>query len=160
MAFSRSHLAAVAAVRKEAMPTTPDYVEQVRTRRDEIRAQMLEIGDLRPGSIVERYRRCGKPNCHCASEDAEGHGPTWSLTREVAGKTITTIIPVGAVQETRKQIAEYKRFRSLAKELVQASERLCDAQLEAPEAVSQEAAKKGGSKRPSRPKSSRRSTRS
>jgi hypothetical protein len=26
-----------------------------------------------PGAVTEEYRRCGKPNCHCA--DGPGHGP-------------------------------------------------------------------------------------
>ena len=141
------------------MSPTHDRIEQLRNRRDEVRARLAEVGDLRPGSLVERYRRCGKPNCHCAGEAAQGHGPTWSLTREVSGKTVTTIIPAVAVEETRRQIAEYKRFRALAKEMVDTSEQLCDARLDA-DAASDEAAKKGGSKRTLRRKSSRRSTRS
>ena len=141
------------------MSPTHDRIEQLRNRRDEVRARLAEVGDFRPGSLVERYRRCGKPNCHCAGEAAEGHGPTWSLTREVSGKTITTIIPAAAVKETRRQIAEYKRFRALAKEMVDANEQLCDVRLDAPDAASDEAAKKGGSKRLSRRKLSRKSTR-
>jgi hypothetical protein len=134
-----------------------ERIEQLHSRREELKTQLAQVGDLRPGSLVERYRRCGKANCHCAGEGAEGHGPTWSLTREVGGKTITTIIPSAAVENTRGQIAEYKRFRSLAKELVETSERLCDAQLETPEAASQEVAKKGGSKRSLKRKSSAKS---
>jgi hypothetical protein len=78
----------------------------------------------------------------------------------VSGKTVTIIIPAVAVEETRKQIAEYKRFRALAKEMVDTSEQLCDARLDAPDAAFDEVAKKGGSKRTSRRKSLRRSTRS
>ena len=142
------------------MPMTPDRAQRLRDRRDEIKTQIVQVEDLRPGSLVERYRRCGKPTCHCAHDDATGHGPSWSLTHEVAGKTVTTVIPPAAVEKTRRQIAEYKRFRALAKDLVETSERLCDAQLDAPEAASQEAAKKGASRRPSRRKSSPRSKRS
>ena len=142
------------------MPSTPDRTQQLRDRAAQLKVQLGQVGDLRPGSLVERYRRCGKVNCHCASKGADGHGPSWSLTREVAGKTVTTVIPAAAVEQTRQQISECKRFRALAKELVETSEQLCDAQLEAPEATSQEAAKKGGSKRPSKPKSSPKSKRS
>lgn len=142
------------------MPTTPARLTQLRSRREDLKAQLAQVADLRPGSLVERYRRCGKSNCHCAGKGAEGHGPMWSLTREVAGKTVTTIIPSAAVEQTRRQIAEHRRFRGLTRELVRTSEQLCDAQLDTPEATAQEAAKKGGSKRPSRPKSSPRSKRS
>ncbi len=142
------------------MPLPPDRARQLRDRRDRLQTDLAQVGDLRPGSLVERYRRCGKSNCHCAHKDATGHGPSWSLTREVAGKTVTTIIPAGAVEQTRQQLAEYQRFRRLGKELVETSERLCDAQLLAPEAASPEAVKKRGSARPSRPQSSPRSRRS
>ena len=105
---------------------------------------------MRPGSLVERYRRCGKARCRCAREGSVGHGPIWSLTREVAGKTVTRVIPSSAVERTREQIAEHRRFRGLARELVETSEQLCDALLGAPEAASEkEAAKKGGSRRSS-----------
>lgn len=142
------------------MPTTPNKVHALEQRRAEIKAGLAAVGDLRPGSLVERYRRCGKAACHCAGKGATGHGPSWSLTREVEGKTVTRVIPAAAVSATREQLAEYRRFRGLVRELVEASDQLCDAKLEAPEAASQEAAKKGGSKKPSRRKSSPRSKRS
>ncbi len=88
----------------------PERLEQ---RRNEIRAELSSIGDLRPGSLVGRYRKCGKPNCHCATEDGGGHGPSWSLTRHVSGKTVTRIIPPIAVAQTKEQIAVYQRLRRL-----------------------------------------------
>lgn len=137
------------------MPNSTDRIEELRRRRDEIRAELCDVGDLRPGSLVERYRRCGKTRCHCAQEGSAGHGPSWSLTREVAGKTMTRVIPSDAVERTREQIVEHRRFRGLARELIETSEQLCDSLLEAPEATSEkEAAKKGGSKRSSTRRSS------
>ncbi len=50
-------------------------------------------------------------------------------------------------------------FRKQVEAYWQACERWADAQLDSPEAASQEAAKKGGSKRRSTPRSSRRSKR-
>ena len=87
--------------------------EMLRNRRNEICEELASIGDLRPGSLVARYRKCGKPNCHCAQEKGGGHGPSWSLTRKVEGKTVTKIIPPSAVPETERQIAEYRRLRKL-----------------------------------------------
>jgi hypothetical protein len=131
-------------------------------RREALKKDLAGIGDMRPGSLVGRYRKCGKPNCHCAGAGSVGHGPSWSLTREVEGKTVTKIIsPGAAVEQTRAQIAEYRRFRALTRELVEVSEKRCDAQLASGEAATEEgAAKKGGSKKPSRRKSAPRSRRS
>ena len=72
----------------------------------------------------------GKPSCHCAKKDDQGHGPSDPLTRPVAGKTVTRIIPAGpAVQRTRQQLHEYHRFRQLIQQLVAVSEDICDWQL-------------------------------
>jgi hypothetical protein len=137
----------------------PDPIRPLRDRLDELKVALADIGDLRPGSLVERYRRCGKANCHCAGEGAAGHGPSWSLTREVAGKTVTSVIPAAAVEQTRQQIAEYRRFKTLTKEVIDTSGKLCEAQLSQPEAASKEAAKKRASKLPSKPRLSRKSKR-
>jgi hypothetical protein len=142
------------------MPSPAERVEQLRRQRDELKARMAEVDDLRPGSLVERYRRCGKAACHCAGKGMAGHGPSWSLTREVGGKTVTRVIPAGAVAQTREQLAEHRRFRALVRELVETSEQLCDVKLEASKATSDEAAEKGGSKKPSTRKSRPRSRRS
>jgi len=124
--------------------------ETLNSRRNEICEELASIGDLRPGSLVARYRKCGKPNCHCAKEEGGGHGPSWSLTRKVDGKTVTKIIPPSAVLQTKEQIAEYRRLRDLTGELVEVSEGLCDAMLSAdPGAVVDDTGKKGALKRAS-----------
>jgi hypothetical protein len=131
---------------------------QLTGRREELKRELAAVGELRPGALVGRYRKCGKASCHCADAKSEGHGPSWSLTRMVGGKTLTKIIPAAAVEKTREQIAEHRRFRDLAREFVEVSEKVCDAQLAS--AAEPTAAKKGGSKKPSRTRSSRSSKRS
>lgn len=138
------------------MPKREAFDELVR-RRAELLAKLAATGEMRPGSLVGRFRRCGKPSCHCAGEGADGHGPSWSLTRVVDGKTVTRIIPEAAVDQTRQQIAEYRGFRNLSRELVETSELLCDARLGAERA--QREAEKGGSVKRSRPRSSPKSRR-
>jgi hypothetical protein len=142
------------------MPTAGDKVQTFEQRRAELKAKLAQVGDLRPGSLVERYRRCGKAGCHCAARGAEGHGPSWSLTRAVGGKTVTRVIPAEAVARTRQHVAEYRRFRGLVREMVETSEQLCDAKLGAAAAASDEEAQRGGSKKPSPRRSSPRSRRS
>ena len=142
------------------MPTTDgDTVHRLAQRRAELKAELAQVGDLRPGSLVERYRACGKAGCHCAARGAEGHGPSWSLTRELGGKTVTRVIPAEGVAQTRQHVAEYRRFRGLVRELVETSEQLCAAKLDAaPAASDAEAAKKGASKKGFKQPSPRRSS--
>ena len=110
------------------MPT-PD-LDALQRQRDQLKSQLTHIGEMRPGSLVARFRKCGKPSCHCAKKGAKGHGPSYSLTRPVAGKTVTRIIPAGpAVEQTRQQLEEYHRFRQLVQQLLSVSEQICDWQL-------------------------------
>ncbi len=134
--------------------------ETLSRRRNEICEELASIGDLRPGSLVARYRKCGKANCHCAKEEGGGHGPSWSLTRKVAGKTVTKIIPPSAVSQTQEHIAEYRRLRNLTGELVEVSEGLCDLKLSNPGAVAGDTGKKGASRRASTRRSAPKSKRS
>jgi len=135
-------------------------VEELRARCEALKLQVSQVGALRPGSLVERYRRCGKANCHCARRGAKGHGPCWSLTRTVAGKTVTRVIPAHAVEQTRAQLQEHRRLRALAHELVETSERLCEALLATPQAAAEEeAVKKRGSQNSSGRKSPAKSRR-
>lgn len=127
----------------------PSQLEVLQAKREQLKARLAEIGDMRPGSLVERFRKCGKPTCHCAEKDAPGHGPCYSLTHAVAGKTLTRVIPKGvAVEHTRQQIAEYHRFRDLVREMIKVSEQICDARRPAASAPDQTAVKKNLVRRP------------
>ena len=107
------------------IPSLPELIVQ----RENIKTQIVELGDLRPGSLKDRFRKCGKPNCHCAEPGDVGHGPSWSLTHGEKGKTVTRIIPAAVVPQTREQLAEYQRLRGLTQALVTVSERICDARI-------------------------------
>ena len=144
-------------------PMQKETVQQLEQRAAELKAGLATVGNMRPGSLVERYRRCGKPGCRCAQPGDPGHGPSWSLTHSVSGKTETKIIPQDAVEETQEQIATYKRFRDQVHALVEASEKLCDARLRgsrATSATSEEEAEKKGFRRAFKARSSRKSKRS
>src|SRR6202021_3742589 len=74
----------------------------LRDKRAQIAARLADIDDLRPGVLTARFRKCGKPNCHCAQKDSPGHGPSYSLTHRVGGKTVTQVIPQGPAVERAK----------------------------------------------------------
>jgi len=114
------------------MTNNPD-LEALLVQRAQLKDQISHIGEMRPGSLVARFRKCGKPSCHCAQKGAKGHGPCYSLTHAVSGKTRTRVIPQGpAVDLARQQVEEYQRFRELVQQLVAVSEQICDLQLRQP----------------------------
>jgi hypothetical protein len=133
---------------EDTMIKTKD-IKDIEQRRQQLLTAITEIGEMRPGSLVQRHRRCGKVNCHCAESGDAGHSD-WILTRGVGGKTMTKSIPVEAVERTQAQIREYRRFREMVGEFVEVCEQRCDSRLAEEKAVSEEAAKKRASKRSSR----------
>ncbi len=121
----------------------------LRDKRAQIAARLADIDDLRPGVLTARFRKCGKPNCHCAQKDSPGHGPSYSLTHRVGGITVTQVIPQGpAVERAKAQIAEYRRFRILVRELIAVSEQICSVQLRESAEVSETETKKKLLRRP------------
>ena len=134
------------------MSTARD-LQALNERREHIVRELAALGDVQSGSLVERYRRCGKPTCHCATDGGPGHGPSWSLTRRVDGKTVTRIIAPSEVPEVQARVAECRRLRGLVRELIEVSDRLWEARRAGGRRERGEAAKKGASRRASRRRS-------
>ena len=131
------------------MSTSQD-LQALNERREHIVRELATLGDVQSGSLVERYRRCGKPTCHCATDGGPGHGPSWSLTRRVDGKTVTRIIAPSEVPEVQARVAECRRLRGLARELIEVSDRLWEAHRAVGRREREEVAKKGASRQRSR----------
>jgi len=138
------------------MAAIPDVPAPVRT----LAARLAEPMPMRRGSLSERYVKCSKPGCACAERPAARHGPYYSLTRTVGGRTQSRFVPAAQTARVRQQIAAGQQFRHEVDAFWDACEQWADAELPAPEAASQEAAQKGGSKRRSKAKRSPRSKRS
>ena len=137
------------------MLTPADVLDLLRQRHD-ILGQLSGLNDLRPGTLIQQFRKCGKPNCHCAREDDPGHGPRWVLTWRADGKSQGVAIPDEAVEQTQEQIAECQRARTLMRELIEVSTQLCDAHLE----TIKDAKKKTSSRRSRRTSAAKRPPRS
>ncbi len=122
--------------------------------------QLAEPRPMRRGSVSTRYVKCNKPGCSCAAHADARHGPYVSVVRVVAGKTQSRWVLPDQVATLRRQVEAGQQFRRQVEAYWEACEQWANAQLEAPEAASQGAAQKRGSKEPSTRKSSPRSKRS
>ena len=138
------------------MPDSPSVPSAVR----QLAAQLSEPKPMRRGSLSERYVKCSKPGCPCAERPQARHGPYDSLTRAVAGRTQSRFLSAEQAAIVRRQVAAGRQFRQQVDAYWDACERWADAQLDTPEVAAQAAAQKGGSPRPSRRRSSKRSRRS
>jgi hypothetical protein len=58
-------------------------VTALRKRRRKLAREVPSIEQVMRGTLSEAYKRCGRPNCHCA--DGPGHGPKHYLSVSQAG---------------------------------------------------------------------------
>ncbi len=138
------------------MPST----ERIPGAVGELAARLADPKPMRRGSVSERYMKCGQRACRCQENLHARHGPYYSLTRAEGGTTRSRYLTSEQAGLARRQAETGQQFRKHIEAYWRACEQWADAQLDAPEAASPEAAKKGGSKRRSWPRSSPRSTRS
>ena len=126
----------------------------------EIATRLAEPKPMRRGSLSVRYVKCNKPGCPCVDDPKARHGPYTSVVRTIDGRTRSRLVPAAQADVLRRQIEAGQRFRKEIEAYWQACEQWADEELDSAEGTSQKVAKKGGSNRPSRRKSSRRATRS
>jgi hypothetical protein len=113
---------------------------------------------MRRGSLTERYVKCSKPGCGCATDSKLRHGPYYSLTRKVGGKTQSRFLSREQAALVQKQIEVGLRFRERIEEYWRSSEAWADSDLLRDADGKHDAAgKKNASRRASTRKSSKKS---
>jgi hypothetical protein len=98
---------------------------------------------MRRGSVSERTMKCGKASCPCQGDPKARHGPYYSLTRPVAGKTQSRYLSSEQAELARRQLEEGHKFREQVEQYREACEQWADAQLECPRQPSPRRPKKG-----------------
>ena len=80
-----------------APPNVPSQVRQLAT-------ELADAKPMRLGSLSERTIKCGKPGCACAQDPEARHGPYYSLTHAVGGKTRSRFLTAEQADLVRRQI--------------------------------------------------------
>lgn len=101
-------------------------LETLEQQRANIVEQIVQLDDLRCGSITPTQGRCGKLICRCHQPNQPGHGPNLRLTFKVEGKTVTESLPnPAAVNKAEREIAEFRKFQQLSREYVDVNAQIC-----------------------------------
>lgn len=119
--------------------------------------QLTDPKPMRRGSLAERYVKCNKEGCPCSDSEDDRHGPYYSVSRVVQGRTQSRWLDAEHVDTVRRQVKDGQQFRQNIEAYWQACERWADAELETPEVASKGAAEKKGSKPRSKPRSAQKS---
>jgi len=101
---------------------TTDRIQNIDKNIESVKADLLALGDMRPGSITRQYNVCGKANCRCKDpEHPRRHGPYYKLSYAHKGKFTTQFIRKEALAQVRTELANYKKFRQLSARLIDLS---------------------------------------
>ena len=104
----------------------------------QLAAQLAEPKPMRRGSLSQRTIKCSKPGCPCAQNPKARHGPYYSLTRAVRGKTHSRFLTPEQAAVARQQIEAGHTFRTQLEAYWEGCENWADRQLEGSAAASAE----------------------
>src|SRR3954464_4121596 len=84
----------------------------LRKRRTTLLRQLPPLQAILRGSLIKRYKRCGKPGCKCVN--GPGHGPKYYLSVSYPGlRPEMVYVPEGSSPQTAEFLANYHRAREI-----------------------------------------------
>src|SRR5712691_5196789 len=113
----------------------PQSLAELEAARTKLQQQLFSLGDFRPGTVSAAPRRCGKPTCHCAQPESEGH-PQFRLLRKVKGKSVAESFPSPAgFRQAAEQVAEFHRFQDWIAQMTDLNAQICRLRPAEPDAA-------------------------
>ena len=92
------------------MTTKSTYA--LKKRRQALQRKLPSLVAILRGSLIERYKRCGKSGCKCAK--GRGHGPKYYLSVSFPRlRPQMDYVPQEFYQRTKKFLMNYQRAREI-----------------------------------------------
>jgi hypothetical protein len=105
------------------MSKRSEQVRRLLERRDVLASALPAFAEIVRGSLVTRYRRCGKATCHCAT--TEGHGPAHYLVVTLKpGKTEQILLSEEMLPVARQLLDNYSRWWAALEQVSAVNRRL------------------------------------
>lgn len=94
------------------MPKDKSSPARLKQRRRRLLRQVPDLERLLRGSLVERYKKCGKPGCHCLH--SRGHGPASYLSVTLGpGKTRSYYVREEQRRRLERYLGNYRKLREV-----------------------------------------------
>ena len=98
-------------------------VAALRKRRQALLRRLPPLKAVLRGSLIERYKRCGKPGCKCA--DVRGHGPKYYLSVSFPGqRPQMDYVPQESYAQASAFLANYHCVRQILEEICEINREL------------------------------------
>jgi hypothetical protein len=102
---------------------TQQSSDALRRRREALLRQLPPLHDVLRGSLIERYKRCGKPGCKCA--EGRGHGPKYYLSVSFPKqRPAMDYVPQEAADQARTSLDHYQRAREILEQICEINREL------------------------------------
>jgi len=90
---------------------------QLKRRQKELLRKLPPLDAMLRGSLIERFKRCGKPTCWCAK--GKGHGPKYylSVSRPGASRPEMDYVPQEYKEHVELLLGNYKMAREILEEI-------------------------------------------
>jgi hypothetical protein len=98
-------------------------------RFEDLKQKILQLGYVRPGSLVRRFMPCGNPGCKCMGTPPKLHGPYYQWTFRINGKTRTVRLTREQAQLCQKWTNNHRLLRGLVRKMEQISLKKTDRAL-------------------------------
>ena len=99
------------------MPTRQAVIDR---RIATLKAQLMALGDLRPGSLSEQYNVCGTAGCQCKADPPRKHGPYYQVSFTWQGRSTSQFVRREHVATVRRHLRNYERLRTLVEQWIAA----------------------------------------
>jgi len=95
----------------------------LRKHRQALLRQLPPLAAILRGSLIVRYKPCGKPGCKCAQ--GPGHGPKYYLSVSYPRlRPQIDYVPQGYSAQTTQFLANYRRVRQILEEICEINRQL------------------------------------
>ena len=95
----------------------------LRRHRKTLVRQLPPLTAVLRGSLIERYKPCGKPGCHCAA--GPGHGPKYYLSISYpSGPPHVEYVPQASYAQITEFLANYHRAREIVEQICEINREL------------------------------------
>jgi len=104
-------------------------IRTLETKIEALKAKIVDLGDLRPGSLSQQYNVCGTPNCRCKASPPQKHGPRYELSYTRKGRSGTRLVKRYELAQIKQALTNYARLRELVGHWIDLSTELHDLRL-------------------------------
>jgi hypothetical protein len=95
----------------------------LRKRRNALVRHLPPLRSILRGSLIERYKRCGKPGCKCA--EGQGHGPKYYLSVSYPGqRPQMDYVPQESAGQAGEFLANFQRVREILEQICEINREL------------------------------------